>query len=157
MRFLVFSDVHANLTALAASLDACDGRWERAVCLGDLVGYGPDPNQVIDRVRELGGAIIRGNHDKSAGAEDGMDDFNPSARKAMEWTRDHLRPDNLRFLRHLPAGPIEAGGLTLVHGALHDEDEYVFSPVQALASLADRSQRGHLLWPHPFSGRIFLS
>jgi diadenosine tetraphosphatase ApaH/serine/threonine PP2A family protein phosphatase len=90
---------------------------------------------VIDRVRELGGPVIRGNHDKSACAEDGMDDFNPAARQAMEWTRAQLRPESRRYLQELPAGPMEAGGLTLVHGALHDEDEYVFSPVQALASL----------------------
>ena len=135
MRYLVLSDVHANLTALTAALDACAGRWERAVCLGDLVGYGPDPNQVIDRVRELGGPVIRGNHDKSACATDAMEDFNPAARMAMQWTRAQLSPENLRYLRELPAGPMETGGLTLVHGALHDEDEYVFSPVQALASL----------------------
>ena len=135
MRFLVFSDVHANVTALASSLDASEGRWERAVCLGDLVGYGPDPNEVIDRVRELAGPIIRGNHDKAACGDDGIEDFNPTARQVIEWTRAQLRPDNLRYLQQLPPGPIEAGGLTLVHGALHDEDEYVFSPVQALDSL----------------------
>ena len=53
MRYLILSDIHANLTALDAALDAANGRWEKAVCLGDLVGYGPDPNEVIDRVREL--------------------------------------------------------------------------------------------------------
>ncbi len=135
MRFLVLSDVHANMTALASSLDASQGRWERAVCLGDLVGYGPDPNEVVDRVRDLVMAIIRGNHDKAASGNDDLDDFNPVARTAMEWTRAQIRPDNLLYLRQLPAGPLQAGGLTLVHGAVHDEDEYIFAPAQALDSL----------------------
>jgi predicted phosphodiesterase len=135
MRFLVISDVHANLTALKTSLAACEGRWDKAVCLGDLVGYGPDPNEVIDRVRDLRGPVIRGNHDKAAWEDSGIEDFNPVARAAMDWTRSQLRPENLRYLQNLPSGPLEADGITLVHGALHDEDEYVFSPVQALSSL----------------------
>lgn len=135
MRFLVLSDVHANLTALAACLKAAEGRWESAVCLGDLVGYGPDPNEVIDRVRDLAPTIIRGNHDKAACGIDSLDDFNPLARVAMEWTRAELRPDNILYLQQLPAGPLQADGLTLVHGAFHNEDEYVFAPLQALDAL----------------------
>ena len=54
MRYLILSDIHANLTALNAALDAAKGRWEKVVCLGDVVGYGPDPNEVVDRIRELG-------------------------------------------------------------------------------------------------------
>jgi predicted phosphodiesterase len=135
LRFLILSDVHANLTALEACLEAAAGRWERAVCLGDLVGYGPDPNEVIDRVRDLTSAVIRGNHDKAASGIDGLEDFNPLARAAMEWTRTELSPGNALYLRELPAGPMQADGLTLVHGALHDEDEYVFAPLQALDSL----------------------
>jgi predicted phosphodiesterase len=135
LRFLVLSDVHANLTALNACLEAADGRWERAVCLGDLVGYGPDPNEAIDRVRHLTSSVIRGNHDKAACGLETLDDFNPLARAAMEWTRAELRPDNVTYLKELPAGPLQVDGLTLVHGALHDEDEYVFAPLQALDSL----------------------
>jgi diadenosine tetraphosphatase ApaH/serine/threonine PP2A family protein phosphatase len=135
VRYLILSDVHANLTALLASLSACEGRWERAVCLGDLVGYGPDPNEVIDRVRDLAGTIIRGNHDKAACGMEAIETFNPVARLAIEWTRAQLRPDNLRYLQELPAGPAQIDGLTLVHGALHDEDEYVFAPAQALDTL----------------------
>jgi predicted phosphodiesterase len=55
MRYLILSDVHANLTALDAALAAAEGRWQKAACLGDLVGYGPQPNEVIDRIRSLGG------------------------------------------------------------------------------------------------------
>ena len=135
MRRLVFSDVHANATALAAALAASQGRWEQAVCLGDLVGYGPDPNEVVDRIRPLVGAIIRGNHDKAVCGLGDLDDFNPIARSAVEWTRRQLRPENLRYLAGIPAGPLHIDNLTLVHGAFHDEDEYVFVPDQALDGL----------------------
>jgi diadenosine tetraphosphatase ApaH/serine/threonine PP2A family protein phosphatase len=135
MRCLVLSDVHANATALDAALAACQGRWDQAVCLGDLVGYGPDPNEVTDQIRPLVTAVIRGNHDKAACGLTDLDDFNPVARCAAEWTRAQLHPGNLEYLCRLPAGPIRAHGLTLVHGALHDEDEYVFVPEQALAGL----------------------
>jgi predicted phosphodiesterase len=135
MRLLVFSDVHANATALEAVLKACAGRWDRAVCLGDIVGYGPDPNEVVERVRSLVSAIVRGNHDKAACGISGLEDFNPVARAAAEWTRSQLLPNNLRYLQGVPAGPVEAEGVALVHGAVEDEDEYVFAGDQALPGL----------------------
>ncbi len=135
MRFLILSDIHANLTALEAALSAADGRWDKAVCLGDLVGYGPDPNEVIDRVRPLISACIRGNHDKAGCGIDTAEDFNPVAKKAAEWTQDTLSPGNLEYLRELPKGPQAFDGLTMIHGALRDEDEYVFAPAQALDGL----------------------
>jgi predicted phosphodiesterase len=135
MRLLVFSDVHANATALEAALKACAGRWERAVCLGDVVGYGPDPNEVVERVRPLVSAIVRGNHDKAASGISDLEDFNPVARAAVEWTRNRLLPENVRYLRSLPSGPVEMNGIALVHGAVEDEDEYVFAGDQALVGL----------------------
>jgi predicted phosphodiesterase len=135
MRFLVLSDIHSNATALAAALAVAKGRWEQAICLGDVVGYGPDPNEVIDRVRPLVTAIIRGNHDKAASGLADPEELNPVARAAVEWTRAQLRPENLLYLTELPAGPRELDGVTLVHGAVEDEDEYVIAPAQALASL----------------------
>lgn len=135
MRLLVFSDVHANATALEAALEACTGRWDRALCLGDIVGYGPEPNEVVERVRPLVAAIVRGNHDKAACGISDLEDFNPVARAAAEWTRGQLRPENVSYLQNLPAGPLEAEGVTLVHGAVEDEDEYVFAGDQALAGL----------------------
>lgn len=137
MRLLVFSDVHANATALEAVLEACAGRWDQAVCLGDIVGYGPDPNEVVERVRSLVSAIVRGNHDKAACGLSDLEDFNPVARAAAEWTRSQLLPKNLRYLQSLPNGPLQAGGVALVHGAVEDEDEYVFGGDQALAGLLD--------------------
>ena len=135
MRLLVFSDVHANATALEAALQACAGLWERAVCLGDVVGYGPDPNEVVERVRSLVSAIVRGNHDKAVSGISDLGDFNPVARAAVEWTRNQLLPENMRYLQSLPQGPVEIDGLALVHGAVEDEDEYIFAADQALPGL----------------------
>jgi predicted phosphodiesterase len=135
MRLLVFSDVHANATALEAALKACAGRWKRAVCLGDVVGYGPDPNEVVEQVRPLVSVMVRGNHDQAASGVADLEVFNPSARAAVEWTRRQLRPENSVYLRNLPGGPIEMDGVVLVHGSVRDEDEYIFTPEQALESL----------------------
>ena len=137
MRILVLSDLHANLTALQSSLDAAEGAWDRVVCLGDVVGYGPDPNEVTTWMRESGGITIRGNHDKAVAELMATDDFNPVARMAVEWTRSQLSNENLDWLAALPQGPLEAEGLVLVHGAFQDEDEYVFTPSQALEGLLD--------------------
>src|SRR5262249_17240183 len=78
---------------------------------------------------------IRGNHDKAVCGLMPVDDFNPVARAAADWTRDHLAPENLAYLRDLPQGPLVNDGIVLVHGAFLDEDEYVFTPAQALESL----------------------
>ncbi|MGA8872148.1 MAG: metallophosphoesterase family protein [Candidatus Acidiferrales bacterium] len=137
MRYLILSDIHANLTALDTVLSVAKGRWDKSVCLGDLVGYGPDPNEVIDRVRSLPAVTIRGNHDKAiAGLED-ADEFNPIARNAVLWTRSQLRPENREYLVNLPMGPLTVDGFSIVHGAVHDEDEYVLSPALALDGLKD--------------------
>jgi predicted phosphodiesterase len=135
MRYLVLSDIHANLTALDTALKAAKGRWDKAVCLGDLIGYGPDPNEVIDRVRTLGAITIRGNHDKAVSGQASPEEFNPMARDAVLWTRERLRPENLAYIEKLPKGPVSEGGFNILHGAFHDEDEYVFAPEQALAGL----------------------
>lgn len=139
MRYLILSDIHANLTALEAVLDAAKGRWQKAACLGDLVGYGPDPNEVVDRIRALGAVTIRGNHDKVASGIVDAEDFNPIARDAALWTREQLQPKNREYLASLSKGPAIVDGFAILHGAFHDEDEYVFSPLQALEGLIDVS------------------
>ena len=141
MRTLVLSDLHANLAALETSLKAAEGKWERVVCLGDVVGYGPDPNEVTTRIRELGAVTIRGNHDKAVAELMPTDDFNPVAKLAVHWTRSQLSNQNLDWLAALPQGPLETDGLVLVHGAFQDEDEYVFTPSQALEGLLDSTSR----------------
>ena len=137
MRYLILSDIHANLTAFETALDAARGKWDKAVCLGDLVGYGPDPNEVIDRVRALDALTIRGNHDKAVSGLTNPEEFNPAAHAAVLWTREHLQIGNLAYLEKLPKGPIQAGGFSMVHGAVHDEDEYVFGPEEAADGLLD--------------------
>jgi predicted phosphodiesterase len=137
MRYLILSDIHANVTAFDTALQAAEGKWEKAICLGDIVGYGPDPNEVIDRVRALNPITIRGNHDKAGSGIADAGDFNPVARSAALWTRDQLRPENRDYLEKLPTGPLLIDGFTIVHGAARDEDEYVFAPAQALDSLLD--------------------
>lgn len=137
MPTLILSDLHANLAALQASLKIAEGRWDRVVCLGDVVGYGPDPNEVTSLIREMGAVTIRGNHDKAVAELMATDDFNPVAKMAVNWTRAQLSNENLDWLAALPQGPLEAEGLMLVHGAFQDEDEYVFTPSQALEGLLD--------------------
>ena len=105
MRYLLLSDVHSNLEALYTCLELAAGKYDKAVCLGDLVGYGPNPNEVIDKIRNLCKAVIRGNHDKACCGIDDAKDFNPYARMATEWTRQNLTPVNLEYLRALPLGP----------------------------------------------------
>ena len=128
MRYLVLSDVHANLEALAAVLDAAKGEWDHALVLGDLVGYGADPNAVVDRVRELPvAAVVRGNHDKVAAGLAPVDSFNHVARQAIEWTAGVLSPGNMQWLTALPQGPVMIDEMTeICHGAPWDEDAYLF-------------------------------
>ena len=137
MRILVLSDIHANSTALTAALEMAKDRWDHIACLGDVVGYGPDPNEVTTLIRELGARTIRGNHDKAATDLMETHDFNPVAKAAVDWTRSQLSPDNLKWISELPSGPLETDGVVLVHGAFQDEDEYVFTPAQALEGLPD--------------------
>jgi len=157
MRFLVLSDIHANLTALDAALAAAEGRWERILCLGDIVDYGPDPNEVTERVKALAPFIIRGNHDKVVAGLADLDDFNPVAQTAARWTRDALKPENSDYVSKLPAGPAHTDGLTMVHGAYHDEDEYVFAPLQAMSGLLESPSAvtffGHTHYQGGFSYR----
>src|SRR6185437_12972222 len=106
MRILILSDLHASVTALDAVLEAAQGRWERSVCLGDVVGYGPDPNEVTARLQKLGTETIRGNHDKAVSGVMATDDFNPVAKAAVDWTRSQLTPEHLSWLAALRPGPL---------------------------------------------------
>jgi diadenosine tetraphosphatase ApaH/serine/threonine PP2A family protein phosphatase len=128
MRYLVLSDLHSNLEALEAVLEHARGLgWGRVLVLGDIVGYGPDPNEVIETLRRLPGMeAVRGNHDKvAAGLEEGGT-FNAAARAASEWTRRTLTAGSREFLRTLPPGPRAfAPRRLLSHGTPVDEDLYL--------------------------------
>ncbi|HVR41931.1 MAG TPA: metallophosphoesterase family protein [Thermoanaerobaculia bacterium] len=136
MRILALSDVHSNLSALQAVFRAVQRkRIDLTVCLGDLVGYGAQPNQVLERLRRRRGAksFVRGNHDRVALGGD-LSGFNQVAREAALWTRSKLSPENRRFLAGLPHGPLVVHGVTLVHGSALDEDEYLFTAAAARRS-----------------------
>jgi predicted phosphodiesterase len=135
VRYLILSDIHSNLEALEKCLQVAQGRYDETLCLGDLVGYGPDPNLAVDTVRDAAPVIIRGNHDKACCGITGGEDFNPYARMATIWTRDQLTVRNLATLRNLPSGPVDVNGFQLVHGSPRDEDEYLAGPEEAMAAL----------------------
>jgi diadenosine tetraphosphatase ApaH/serine/threonine PP2A family protein phosphatase len=136
MVVLILSDIHANLEALEACLAAApahDVVWN----LGDVVGYGASPNEVIARTQPLGDFYIRGNHDRACSGMLDISGFNPQAAGAVKWTQRELTPEHLKWLRQLPQGPLSPqGGISCVHGSPHDEDEYVIHPGQALEALA---------------------
>ena len=137
MRILLLSDIHANLEALEACLAAAP-TFDSVVNLGDIVGYGASPNEVIDRSRALGKTFVRGNHDKAATGLLELDDFNPLAAAAAVWTRDQLTPEHHEWLHGLPQGPLPLEGfpeVQLVHGSPGDEDAYVVSLGDALLPL----------------------
>jgi diadenosine tetraphosphatase ApaH/serine/threonine PP2A family protein phosphatase len=127
MKYLILSDVHANLEALEAVLGAC-GEYDHALVLGDLVGYGANPDEVIERIRALRSkTLIRGNHDKVATGLESVESFNHLARYAIQWTAGKLTPDNREWLAALPAGPAQIDKLVeICHGSPFDEDVYIF-------------------------------
>jgi diadenosine tetraphosphatase ApaH/serine/threonine PP2A family protein phosphatase len=150
MRYLVISDIHANLEAYETVMTASRNiGWDRVVVLGDLVGYGGDPNAIVDRVRELEPhALIRGNHDKVGSGIETADGFNAVARSAIRWTYETLTDFNRAWLAALPAGPVDVdGAFEICHGTPFDEDAYVFDDLDALRAL-HASRRGLCLFGH---------
>jgi predicted phosphodiesterase len=127
------SDIHANLEALEACLDAAP-EYSRVACLGDVVGYGGSPNQTIELLRAMQPICVRGNHDRaSCGLED-TTNFNPAAANAAHWTRNELSDRNLDWLRALPSGPVHEKawvGVQFVHGSPLHEDTYITSALGA--------------------------
>jgi len=116
MRILIISDIHANLVALETVL-ADAGAYDAVWCLGDLVGYGPNPNECVERVRALLGLkCLVGNHDKAVLGEIDLYAFNGDARAALAWTQSVVSPGNLAYLRALPEQE-QYGDFTLVHGS----------------------------------------
>ena len=136
MRDLILSDIHANWEALEAVLNRAAGRYDRVVCCGDLIGYGPDPNRVLDWVRANVAFVIRGNHDKAACGIENLEWFNAVARAAALWTLKELTPENLEFTRKLARGPLLVDGYQIAHGSPLDEDEYVVGPNEAAHTFA---------------------
>lgn len=131
MRYLVISDLHSNWEAVEAVLEAARGLYDRILCCGDLVGYGPDPNRVLDWARVNVDAVIRGNHDRACCGLESLEWFNPVARTATVWTMSQLTSGNFAWLNTLEQGPMVVDGFRLIHGSPLDEDEYVMSLTDA--------------------------
>jgi diadenosine tetraphosphatase ApaH/serine/threonine PP2A family protein phosphatase len=138
MRYLVISDIHANLEAYEAVMaEAKPLQYDKVLLLGDLVGYGADPNAICDRVRDLKpDALIRGNHDKVGSGVESPEGFNAVARNAIRWTYDNLSAQNRDWLAALPAGPLIVDDMIeICHGTPFDEDAYVFDDLDALRAM----------------------
>ena len=157
MRYLVLTDIHANLEALDACLaDAQRRSFERTLVLGDLVGYGGDPNAVVERVQSLEPtAIVRGNHDKVACGLELAEGFNAVAKSAAMWTLDVLKPEHREWLAALPEGPIDVDEVVeICHGSPFDEDAYIFDELDAVRALKASNRPlclfGHTHFPITF-------
>ncbi len=146
MRVLLLSDIHANIDALDAVLTAAP-EHDRVWNLGDVVGYGAAPNEVIDRVRSLGGIFVRGNHDRACCGQMPLDDFSPMASRAALWTMQVLTPEHVRWLQQMAPGPVVPGGfptgsdVSCMHGSYFDENEYMFSLDEAWLPLRQARTR----------------
>jgi len=157
VRYLVLSDIHANIDALESVLAAAPaGTWDRAIVLGDLVGYGAEPNAVVDRIRGLDPyVVIRGNHDKAGSGLDDGSSFNHIARMAALWTLDALSARNREYVRALPQGPaIIDDTVEICHGAPFDEDHYIFDGEDASRAL-DAMTRPVCLFGHTHLPVVF--
>src|SRR5579872_4621722 len=157
MRYLVLTDIHANLEALDACVaDARARTFDRTLVLGDLVGYGGDPNAVVERVQALQPtAIVRGNHDKVACGLEQADGFNAVAKSAARWTLDVLTPAHRDWLCALPEGPTVVDDMVeICHGAPFDEDAYIFDELDAVRALKVSTRPlclfGHTHYPVTF-------
>ncbi len=131
MRVLIISDIHANYTAFETVLRDAKGDWDYVWCLGDVVGYGPDPNDCVEKLQELPHLCLAGNHDWAALNRLDIHTFNPDARRAVDWTRTTLTPANTRWLEALPTTFV-IGEFTLVHASPREPIwEYILEPYVA--------------------------
>jgi len=124
LRYAVLSDVHGNLEALTAVLEAADESGADALlCLGDLVGYGPDPNEVVELVRARGATAVRGNHDEAAIQPGRETRFNAWGQDAIRWSRRRLTGENHEYLGALPLAAV-VDGVLLVHACASEPDTW---------------------------------
>jgi predicted phosphodiesterase len=151
MRILVISDVHANYTALEAVLNAA-GAVDETWCLGDMVGYGPDPNAVVEQIREIPNlTCILGNHDMAVIGRIPFEAFNGDARRTLEYHERVLTADNMDYLRSLPHNLKVRGEVSMVHGSPRDSVwEYI------LNTLSARLNFDHFTTPWCFVGHSHL-
>ena len=158
MRYLILTDIHANLEALDTCLSDAQARgYDRTLVLGDLIGYGADPNAVVERVRALEpAAIVRGNHDKVAFGLEQAEGFNAVAKSAARWMLQVLTPENRAWVAALPQGPTAVDDLVeICHGSPADEDAYIFDEADARLALESATRPlclfGHTHYPITFA------
>ena len=136
MRYLVLSDIHSNLTAFETVLQDAQARggFDRVWCLGDVVGYGPDPQECLALLRQFDYVCVAGNHDWGSVGKVDVSDFNAEARAACLWTSQQLSKEEHEYLANLPLILVE-GAFTLVHGSPRDPVwEYLLHPWEALSN-----------------------
>ncbi len=121
MRALILSDIHSNLEALTAVIDdATDrGGFDSLWCMGDIVGYGPDPGLCIKLLSRHKAVSVAGNHDTVAIGKASAEDFNYAAKAAIEWTASNLSAESFKYLSNLPT-VVKMEPFTIVHGTLRD-------------------------------------
>ena len=132
MKILIISDIHANLVAFETVLQDA-GAYDSLWCLGDVVGYGPEPDACVEKLRSLKPLCLAGNHDWAVLEKLDLGEFNPDARAATIWTREQLTPHNLDWLHQLPERvPTELEKFTLIHGSpRYPIWEYILGPAIA--------------------------
>ncbi len=156
MRALVVSDIHANREAFEAVLDDAKGSCDTILCLGDLVGYGPEPDACVSLAQEVCDRVLAGNHDLAACGRMDMSSFSSHARAAMEWTRGNLSSRTISFLESLPASE-EWNGITLSHGSPADPVwGYILSAEDAAEALS-AMKTSLCLFGHTHVPSAFLS
>ena len=138
MKYLIFSDIHSNLEAFEKMLSLKKVQEvDKYLFLGDLVGYGADPNETIELFKQIKNRYeIRGNHDKVISGVESSSLFNPVAAFSAEWSKLHVTPENMKILLELKRGPLVIDHfITICHGSTFDEDYYVFSMFEAFESM----------------------
>ena len=137
MRIGIFSDVHANIEAMNAVVEAYRSeRIDKYVCIGDVVGYGASPNECCDVIRKLAAYTILGNHDAAVAGRMDYSYYYDAARQALDLHARQLSPENMQWLRALPY-EVREGDITFCHGSPInlEEFEYIFAPEQAALCL----------------------
>ncbi len=138
MRYALISDIHGNLQALEAVLRVLENHQiDQYLCLGDIVGYGANPEECVELVRSLTDKTVAGNHDYAAVGLTDISYFNPYAREAVLWTAEHLSEESKQYLRALPL-LLKTGPSTLVHSTPQRPElwDYILSPYDALAAFS---------------------
>ena len=156
MRYAILGDIHSNLAAFQAVLEDAEkrGGFDKILCLGDIVGYGPDPHECIELLQQYDHVCVAGNHDWAAAEKIDTLEFNPDAASANHWTTQNLTDDDKEYLGNLPLS-LEEGDITLVHGSLRSPIwEYLLSVTAARDNFALLQTR-YCLTGHSHIPQIF--